>query len=475
MLPSPLSSALMAAAASLALRRASGAAAGVSHGPEMASALAGSLPAASAALGGPLKSLRSRPISSSSSSSSTSSGAAAGNHSPPPAPAPPPLPPSARADFAYCADLVRKSDPENFLWAMELPRGPQRAVVLALRAFNVETATAADAASAHSRKEGVPKMMSSSISADEHQAALASARLLWWKEAVAEAAASASASAASSASGNGCGSSSSPPRPPANHPVARALAAVAASGAVAPRSLSARLSRVAAARADDATARRGGAPPATMRELESYGEATAAQLLYLQLEAAMNDGSGGSKGSSSADADHAASHLGRAAALASLLRGTRAHAAARRCYLPLSELERAGTSARELFRVAEARARAEKEGGGQRPPGGASSLSSSLDLLRDFPDPLREATRAVASAALAHLDAARGLAARLPAGASACLLQSVSVSRYLSLLEKTGFDPLAAEDVALGSAAARARHRAALAVETRWRSWRGTY
>ena len=168
MLSSPsLSSALAAAAASLALRRASGAAAGVCHGLEMASSLAGSLPAASAALGGPLiKSLRSRPIS----SSSTSSG---NNH-----PSPPPLPPSARADFAYCADLVRKSDPENFLWAMELPKS-QRAVALALRAYNVETATAADAASAHSRKEGVPKMTmsSSSFSADDHQAALASPRL----------------------------------------------------------------------------------------------------------------------------------------------------------------------------------------------------------------------------------------------------------------------------------------------------------
>jgi hypothetical protein len=54
-------------------------------------------------------------------------------------------------------------------------------------------------------------------------------------------------------------------------------------------------------------------------------------------------------------------------------------------------------------------------------------------------------------------------------------LQSVNVAKYLSLLERTGFDPLAAEEFALGSAAARARHRAALAVETRWRSWRGTY
>jgi NADH dehydrogenase [ubiquinone] 1 alpha subcomplex assembly factor 6 len=437
MLSSSSSSSALAATASLALalRRASGAAAGVSNGSEIASALAGSLLPAAARGGWPPKS--SLTLSPSFSSRSTSSAA---SH------APPPLPPSARADFAYCADLVRKSDPENYLWAMELPKGPQRAVALALRAFNVETATAADAASAHSRKEGVPSSSNSSFSSADHQAALASARLLWWKEAAAEAAAS--------ASGNGT--------PAANHPVARALAAVAASRAVAPRSLSARLSRVAAARADDATGR---AVPGTINDLESYGEATAAQLLYLQLEA--QTAATGTKGS--ADADHAASHLGRAAAITSLLRGMRSHAAARRCYLPSSELESAGTSAQELFRVVAARAgaRAGAESGGSPPLDAAALL--------DFPDPLREATRAVASAALAHLSAARGLAGRLPPGASACLLQSVNVAKYLSLLERTGFDPLAAEEFALGSAAARARHRAALAVETRWRSWRGTY
>lgn len=36
-----------------------------------------------------------------------------------------------------------------------------------------------------------------------------------------------------------------------------------------------------------------------------------------------------------ADADHAASHLGRAVGLTTLLRGTPAHAAARRSYLPV--------------------------------------------------------------------------------------------------------------------------------------------
>ena len=443
----PSSSSALAAAASLALRRASSAAAGVSSGREIASALADLLPASRAALGGTRKSVR-RSISTSSSTSSSTT-------SPNPSP---PLPPSAREDFAYCADLVRKRDPENYLWVSELPR-EQRAVALALRAFNVETATAADAASAHSRKAGVPTSFSSSSSssAADHQAALASARLQWWKEAVAEAVS---------------GKNALP-----NHPVARALAAVAASGAVSPRSLSARLARVAAARADDATQK---GPPGTMKDLEAYGEATAAQLLYLQLEAATagtKDGSKNASGSgsgsgsgSSADADRAASHLGRAAAISSLLRGLRSHAENRRCYLPVSELERAGTSARELFEAVEGASRARAAAGGSG---------------FDFPDPLREATRAVASAAMAHLTAARGLAGRLPKGAAPCLLQSVSVARHLALLEENDFDPLAAEaavsssssagEAGSAAAAAAARHRAALAVETRWRRWRGTF
>lgn len=38
------------------------------------------------------------------------------------------------------------------------------------------------------------------------------------------------------------------------------------------------------------------------------------------------------------DADHAASHLGRAVGIATLLRGTAFHAQQRRCYLPLEVL-----------------------------------------------------------------------------------------------------------------------------------------
>ena len=50
------------------------------------------------------------------------------------------------------------------------------------------------------------------------------------------------------------------------------------------------------------------------------------QLLYLQLAAA---------GVASKEADHAASHLGKAVGITTLLKGTAFHASSRRSYLPL--------------------------------------------------------------------------------------------------------------------------------------------
>jgi NADH dehydrogenase [ubiquinone] 1 alpha subcomplex assembly factor 6 len=97
--------------------------------------------------------------------------------------------------------------------------------------------------------------------------------------------------------------------PPAQ-PVALALA-----DALRRRQLSRyRLQRIVSAREEDLL--RPGAPP-SLAALELYAEGTASQLLLLQLEAA---------GVASADADHAASHLGRAVGLVNVLRGTAHHA-----------------------------------------------------------------------------------------------------------------------------------------------------
>jgi hypothetical protein len=59
------------------------------------------------------------------------------------------------------------------------------------------------------------------------------------------------------------------------------------------------------------------------------------QLLYLQLGAA---------GGASKEADHAASHVGKAVGLTTLLRGTRYHASHRRSYLPIDLCAQHGVS-----------------------------------------------------------------------------------------------------------------------------------
>lgn len=67
-------------------------------------------------------------------------------------------------------------------------------------------------------------------------------------------------------------------------------------------------------------------PPLTVEGLEQYAESTASRLHYLQLAAL---------GLQNREADHAASHLGKAVGITTLLRGTAFHAQQRRSYLPM--------------------------------------------------------------------------------------------------------------------------------------------
>lgn len=63
----------------------------------------------------------------------------------------------------------------------------------------------------------------------------------------------------------------------------------------------------------------------TIKDMETYAENTASTLLYLQLE---------SLGVRDVSADHAASHLGKAIGIATLLRALPFHASRRRLVLP---------------------------------------------------------------------------------------------------------------------------------------------
>ena len=98
------------------------------------------------------------------------------------------------------------------------------------------------------------------------------------------------------------------------------------------------LSRLINARADDAA---DGRQPSTLRHLEDYAEATQSSVLYLTLEAC---------GVRDSQADHAASHVGKAAGLALALRATPVLAPKRRTFIPADVAARHGLSAEDIYR-----------------------------------------------------------------------------------------------------------------------------
>lgn len=153
--------------------------------------------------------------------------------------------------------------------------------------------------------------------------------------------------------------------------------------------------------------------PASLAALEQYAEGTTGQLLALQLEAAGIGGSSSSDvgGSSTADAaaEHAAAHLGKAVGLVSLLRGTYAHAAQRRVYLPADVCAAHGVGADDVL-------------AGRDSPG------------------MRDAVLSVAAAAKQHLDAAQQLVRDAAPAARPLFAPGVAAGMYLAALERAGFN-----------------------------------
>jgi len=158
----------------------------------------------------------------------------------------------------------------------------------------------------------------------------------------------------------------------------------------------------------------------TMAELELYAEETASSVLYLTLEAL---------GVRQAEADHVASHLGKAIGITTLLRGAPVHWKQKHVYLPQDlTLERHITQ-QKLFNL-------------------------------EVDDKVREVVFEVANTAKHHLDWARGLKSSAPKAALPAFIVSAFVEDYLDRLRKANFNPL--EPELLEYAALRPRLKAAL-------------
>lgn len=165
--------------------------------------------------------------------------------------------------FAECQSTVQRYDREGYVWVNTL-KPSTRAPVMMLRALNAEISTIGDSVS-HGGD------------------AMRQIKFQWWKDAI-----------ASSFQGKDV-----------KHPVIQALTFC---NSIQPLSQY-RLQRMLQAKREDQCEHR---PFQTMQSLEDFAEDTQSQLAYLQLQAA---------GVQNNDADHAASHLGKAIGITSMLRG----------------------------------------------------------------------------------------------------------------------------------------------------------
>lgn len=165
--------------------------------------------------------------------------------------------------FSVCKSTVQKYDPEGHIWVNTL-QPSTRAPVMMLRALNAEISTIGDSVS-HGGD------------------AMRQIKFQWWKDAITD-----------------CFKGRE-----VKHPVIEALAFC---NSIQPLSQYRMLRMLDAKRVDQCEHRLF----QTLQSLEDFSEDTQSQLIYLQLQAV---------GASSADADHAASHLGKAVGLTSMLRG----------------------------------------------------------------------------------------------------------------------------------------------------------
>lgn len=261
----------------------------------------------------------------------------------------------ARFSFSHCINTVYSKDYANYVWAVQLPK-KRRLPVLALLAFDNELA----AIPSHARTEMLIRM-----------------RYQWWRDAVNKAFKNA---------------------PPAM-PVINALAIVLESHPLTRY----RLQQIITTREEFAVSQ---TPPRTVSDLERFAEGTFAQLLLLQIEAAIGPEIG-------PDLNCAATALGRALGVSSILKSALTEAKRNRCLLPEELLASHGATQEDV-------------------------IAGRID------DGIRNSVAQIAEVAKSRLSEARALKHVVTRDLRPLFLPAVACDSYLKTLENADFDPFQA-------------------------------
>ncbi|CAH3176554.1 unnamed protein product [Porites lobata] len=255
---------------------------------------------------------------------------------------------SPQSSTQYCTNLVRNLDYENFLCVLLLPKGSRRSV-FAVRAFNIEVARVQDAVS----DPNIGRM-----------------RLQFWRD-----------SLDNIYQGN-----------PPQQPVALELAETTSKHKLTKRWFS----RIIDGREKSIDNR----PYDTTDSLEEHGENTVSSVLYLILECL---------GVKDVQADHAASHLGKAIGVVTLLRATPFHGSRGKVYIPSDVMIKHGVSQEDIIRGRTTQA-------------------------------VKDVTYDLASLAHSHLSTAKSLMSKAPKVASRVFLPMVSCQAYLTKIQQADFN-----------------------------------
>ncbi|XP_028392334.1 NADH dehydrogenase (ubiquinone) complex I, assembly factor 6-like [Dendronephthya gigantea] len=249
----------------------------------------------------------------------------------------------------YCVNLVRQYDFENYLCCL-LVNKQRRPAIFAIRAFNVEIAKICDSTTV----ETIGKM-----------------KIQFWRDTL-----------DSIFTKGNC----------PDHPVSKML-----QNAVEDYNLSKHwFTRILDGREENLHDN----PFSNIEDLENYAEKTISSILYLTLEGL---------GVKDTNADHCASHLGKAIGIVTLLRSTLYHAKSRRVLWPSDVLIQQQLSQEDVLR-------------GKNLPA------------------IKEATYQLASRAHVHLNKARALSSGVPKLGFRSFLPAVSCNSFLESLQQADFE-----------------------------------